>query len=170
VAFGVLLLFGILVERDLMFLLLGIVALGGALLGTRPTKAAALSIDRPAGSALCGLAVTSCNITAGVGGPLLDVFYLASALERRAIVATKAFTQTFAHVTKVGYIALISPKALESQAFAPLLLGASLAAALAGTWLGGRVLERLSEREFRRVTRALVAVVGGVYVARGLLG
>ena len=41
------------------------------------------------------------NLTAGVAGPLLDIFFVRTALTRHAIVATKAATQVFSHLMKI---------------------------------------------------------------------
>jgi uncharacterized membrane protein YfcA len=149
--------------------LLGLVALAGAAFGRNGRQTAALSVDRPAGSAACGLIVTASNLTAGAGGPLLDVFFLASAMERRAMVATKALTQTLSHLLKIAYVGLLSLSSFDDATFSPALLGACLAATLGGTWIGGRVLERLSERRFRGATRVVVGLLGAVYLARGVL-
>lgn len=47
--------------------------------------------------------VTAAQLAAGASGPLLDVFYLNTKLDRLAIVATKALTQTLGHLLKLGY-------------------------------------------------------------------
>jgi uncharacterized membrane protein YfcA len=43
-------------------------------------------------------------------------------------------------------------------------------AALSGTWLGGRMLERISDGDFRKWTRWIVLAIGGSYLVRGALG
>jgi uncharacterized membrane protein YfcA len=63
---------------------------------------------------------------------------------------------------------MLRPEALEGTAFSPAVLAVSLVAAGCGTWLGGRVLEKLSERGFRKATRALVATLGVAYLVRGV--
>ena len=57
--------------------------------------------SRPGQAYICGLSVTGMNLTAGVAGPLLDVFFVRTALTRHEIVATKAATQVFSHLMKV---------------------------------------------------------------------
>src|SRR3546814_5444179 len=42
---------------------------------------------------------------AGVSGPLLDVFFVRSSMDRRAVVATKAACQTLSHLAKLIYFA-----------------------------------------------------------------
>lgn len=44
--------------------------------------------------------MTGLNLTAGVAGPLLDVFFVRTPLSRHAVVATKAATQVLAHLAK----------------------------------------------------------------------
>ena len=47
--------------------------------------------------------VSNFALIAGVAGPLLDVFFVRSTIDRRAVVATKAATQAISHTLKVGY-------------------------------------------------------------------
>ena len=67
-----------------------------------------LDIRRPPTAAICGATVTATQLLAGASGPLLDAFYQNTDVDRRAIVATKAFTQTVGHLLKLVYYALSS--------------------------------------------------------------
>ena len=58
--------------------------------------------SRPGQAYVCGLSVTGVNLTAGVAGPFLDVFFVRTALTRHEIVATKAATQVFSHLMKIA--------------------------------------------------------------------
>ena len=58
--------------------------------------------SRPGQALLAGFIVTCVNLTAGVAGPLLDVFFVRTALTRHEIVATKAATQVFSHIMKIA--------------------------------------------------------------------
>ena len=73
--------------------------------GARPDLAAAALINldaaKPPQAFVSGLSVTGLNLTAGVAGPLLDIFFVRTALTRHPIVATKAATQVFAHLAKI---------------------------------------------------------------------
>ena len=80
------------------------------------------------------------------------------------MVATKATTQSAAHLFKIGYIL---PLLTGGQLALPLVAGV-MVAALASTWVGGRLLERMSESSFRTATRNVVLVVGAFYLWKGI--
>ena len=84
-------------SRPLLFLLLGLVPF----LTWLPQSWIKLDAARPPQAFLSGLTVTGLNLTAGVAGPLLDIFFVRTELTRHAIVATKAATQVFAHLAKI---------------------------------------------------------------------
>lgn len=114
---------------------------------------------------LAGVIVGATQLVAGVGGPLLDAFFVRTELGRREVVATKAATQTLSHALKIGYFATL----IDGEVASPALLGGLAVAALAGTWLGGRVLERISDADFRKWTRWIVLAIGAAYFVRGVV-
>jgi uncharacterized membrane protein YfcA len=116
--------------------------------------------------ALAGVIVGGTQLVAGVGGPLLDAFFVRTDLDRRGVVATKAATQAFSHALKIGYFATL----LDGSVASPALLGGLAIAALSGTWVGGRVLDRMSDTDFRRWTRWIVLAIGASYLVRGIVG
>ena len=114
---------------------------------------------------------------AGVAGPLLDLFFVKTMLPRQTVVATKAATQVMAHAVKIafwGFPLIGMLQSSESQAdahFPPLwVLAAVVPLSLTGTWLGGRVLDRMTDVSFRTWTKWIVTVTGAVYLARGAMG
>jgi uncharacterized protein len=46
-----------------------------------------LNVERPWHSSICGLVCVTLNLTAGIAGPLLDVFFVRSTMSRQAVVA-----------------------------------------------------------------------------------
>lgn len=116
-------------------------------------------VQRPAVAVAVGAAVTGVQAVCGVAGPLLDVFFLDTDLDRRAIVATKAATQLLAHAAKIVLYA--HAVTLDGQ-----VLGLALAA-LAGTAVGTAALHRMGDGTFQVWTRRLVLGVGAAYLARG---
>ncbi|MEO8115645.1 MAG: TSUP family transporter, partial [Phenylobacterium sp.] len=84
-------------SKPLLYLLLGLVP--GLL--WLPQRWINLDAARPPQAFISGLSVTGLNLTAGVAGPLLDIFFVRTELTRHAIVATKAATQVFAHLAKI---------------------------------------------------------------------
>jgi uncharacterized membrane protein YfcA len=125
---------------------------------------------RLSGPPLAGCLVTAIQLMAGAAGPALDIFFFHTKLEKKAVVATKALTQTVAHAIKIIYFGLImvSVEAASAGTKVPgWLYAASVIATFLGTWLGGLILERFSEEQFRRYTRTIVMVIGVYYLVRG---
>jgi len=122
--------------------------------------------SRPSQAFVCGLSVTGMNLTAGVAGPLLDVFFVRTALTRHAIVATKAATQVFSHLMKV--VVYGAPLLAAGGKGVPPLWVFALAVPLSmlGTAAGGLVLNRLSDVDFKRYLRLILTGIGAVYLAQ----
>lgn len=145
-------------SRALTYLLLGLVP---ALVWV-PKGWLHLDAQRPAHAAAAGLVVTVVNLLAGVAGPLLDVFFVRTALVRHQVVATKAATQVLSHAGKVVvYGQLVAAGAVP---YAVVLLAVPLS--MLGTAVGGRLLDRMSEASFTAWTRWVVTVIGGVYLVQ----
>ena len=125
-----------------------------------------LSLDaaRPRQALACGVAVTGLNLTAGVAGPLLDIFFVRTALTRHQIVATKAGTQVFSHLAKI--LVYGAPLiAANGKGLPPWWVFAfAVPLSMLGTVIGGRVLERMDDTNFKRVSRWIVTVTGVVYL------
>jgi uncharacterized membrane protein YfcA len=92
------------------------------------------------------------NILLGAIGPLIDPFFLGLGLGRQALVGTKAACQTLGHAAKV---LLFGTAGFAFAEHAPLLALGSLAA-IAGTWVGSRLLDRLSEAGFLWLYRTVL--------------
>jgi uncharacterized membrane protein YfcA len=122
--------------------------------------------SRPPQAFVCGLSVTGMNLTAGVAGPLLDVFFVRTALTRHAIVATKAATQVFSHLMKV--VVYGAPLLAAGGKGVPPWWVFALAVPLSmlGTAAGGLVLDRLSDVDFKRYLRLILTAIGAVYLAQ----
>jgi uncharacterized membrane protein YfcA len=124
-----------------------------------------LDAARPLHAVACGLSVTGLNVVAGVSGPLLDVFFVRTAMTRHQIVATKAATQAFSHTVKMIFygaplLASSHPTGLPPWHF--FVLAAPLA--MLGAVLGGRILDRLSDVNFLKYTRWIVTALGAIYL------
>jgi len=124
-----------------------------------------LDAAKPAHAVACGLSVTGLNVIAGVSGPLLDVFFVRTALTRHAIVATKAATQAFSHTVKMIFYGAPMLGALSENGMPPLWFFAVAAPlAMLGAYLGGKVLDRLSDVNFLKYTRWIVTALGVIYL------
>jgi len=123
-----------------------------------------LDAAKPLHGFVCGLSVTGLNLTAGVAGPLLDIFFVRTALTRHQIVATKAATQVFAHLAKI--VVYGAPLiAVHGRGLPPWWVFAlAIPLSLAGTAAGGQLLERMDDANFKRLSRLIVTVTGLVYL------
>ena len=149
-------------SKPLLYLLLGLIP---AVLWL-PQSWIRLDAARPAHALASGLLVTGVNLTAGVAGPLLDIFFVRTALTRHAIVATKAATQVFSHLAKIVVYGAPLIGARDSGLPPLWIFLLAVPLSMAGTVVGGQVLERMSDVDFKRWTRWLVTAVGLVYLVQ----
>jgi uncharacterized membrane protein YfcA len=100
----------------------------------------------------------------GVSGPLMDTFFLGGKFDRRAIVATKATCQVASHFTKLIYFGGIIDQAATLD---PTLAAVAVAASMLGTTLARRILEAMSDLQFRTWANRLITTVAGYYILYG---
>lgn len=147
-------------SKPLLFLLLGLVPM----LVWLPPALVRLDAQKPLHALVSGFLVTGLNLSAGVAGPLLDIFFVRTALNRHQIVATKAATQVFSHLAKIVVfgLPLLSGKA---KGFPPAWLFAlAIPLSMLGTTAGGAILNRMSDTGFKRWTAWIVTAIGGFYL------
>jgi len=160
---GALLAFAVLLHArfvpDQLVVFLG---LGASPFVARLLPARWLDFERPNGAVSCGVQVAAMNLTVGAAGPLLDVAFVDTRLSKQQIVATKAITQVFSHLIKLAYFAPLA----SGRELAPGLVLAILSSTVLGTWTGTRILERLSDRRFRAMSRGIVYAIGLFYLYR----
>ncbi|MBY0564767.1 MAG: sulfite exporter TauE/SafE family protein [Hyphomonadaceae bacterium] len=146
-----------------VYLLLGLIPA----LAWLPNDWLRLDAARPSHAFACGFGVTGLNVAAGVAGPLLDVFFIRTALTRHQIVATKAATQVLSHLTKVLFYGAPVLLAAETSGLPPLwFFIAAIPLAMLGGVLGGRVLDAMSDKSFLKWTRWIVTALGVLYLAQ----
>ncbi|MEL6829120.1 MAG: sulfite exporter TauE/SafE family protein [Pseudomonadota bacterium] len=132
-----------------------------------PEKRLHLDITRPRHAVFAGFAVQGLNTLAGVAGPLLDIFFVKADMTRQQIVATKSVTQTLSHIVKVGFWTVPVVQAAGWSALPPLWLFAlAIPLSMLGTRLGGLVLHRMTDVNFKRWMKWLVTAIGAVLLAR----
>jgi uncharacterized membrane protein YfcA len=116
-----------------------------------------------------GLVYGSASMTllllTGVSGPLVDTFFLGGKLDRREIVATKAVCQVFGHGAKLVYFGGIVEQAALID---PVMAGLAVAASMLGTTLARRLLEAMTDVQFRRWANRIITVVACYYLAQGI--
>jgi uncharacterized membrane protein YfcA len=125
-----------------------------------------LNVERRGHPFACGAICSMLSLTAGVSGPILDVFFVRSKMTRHAVVATKATTQSFSHLLKIAYFGTIVAAA-ERGSVDPWLAAMMVALAFLGTSLAAPVLRRMDDATFRFWTRWTVMSLGVFYLASG---
>lgn len=129
-------------------------------------KLGGLNVSRRATAFACGIVVTTAQLFAGASGPLLDVFYLNSPLNRYEVIASKALTQTLGHLLKLVYYGLL----IGVVDTVPVWFYAiAMASAVAGTRIGTRLLERVSDAHFRQVSGYVILAIAAACVVKGSL-
>ena len=150
-------------SKPMLFLMLGLM-LFIALIPKLPR----LDFRKPAHAFFCGIVNSIAHVTAGVSGPILDVFFVSGSMSRFQVISTKAFTQSLSHALKIAYFSIAVGQA-EGDAIPMWLMLAVPAAALAGTKVGAVILEKMSDASFLLYTRRLLMGVGAVYVCRAVI-
>lgn len=148
--------------RATLYLLMGL----SPMLVWLPQDWVRLDAAKPVQALAAGVAVTGTNLTAGVAGPLLDIFFVRTELSRHAIVATKAATQVFSHIMKIAVYGAPLFAAGGKGMPQPWIFALAIPLSMVGTAAGGVVLNRLSDVNFKRYLRLIVTVIGLVYLAQ----
>jgi uncharacterized membrane protein YfcA len=126
-----------------------------------------LNVERRGHPFACGVICSVLSLTAGVSGPILDVFFVRSKMNRHAVVATKALTQCLSHITKILYFGAFA--VMEGAHVHPYLGAMMVILAFAGTSLSQPVLKRMNDVSFRYWTRWTVMSLGVFYLISGIL-
>ncbi|MGE0701774.1 MAG: TSUP family transporter [Hyphomicrobiaceae bacterium] len=123
-------------------------------------------ITRPSGPYMCGVVIMVLQLIAGAAGHILDMYFQRSGLDRRQIVGTKAVCQTIAHLFRVLYFGSFATTFSFSVPWWALL--GALGLAFVGTSLAARVLERMTDGDFRAWSRHIVHAVAVSFLVRGV--
>ena len=172
VAGAAILAIGFMPSRHVLMLLLGLVAM----LVWLPKRWLQLDASKPLQAFLSGFLVTGLNLSAGVAGPLLDVFFVRTALTRHQIVATKAATQVFSHLLKIIVYGVplllalcqtqVDAQTAEAAAGMPpwWVFAIAILLSMLGANVGGWVLDRMSDTNFKRWTAWIITAIGLFYL------
>jgi len=150
-------------DKQTVYVLLGCVAM----LVWLPKTLLDLDIQKRGHAEGAGFIVQALNTMAGVAGPLLDQFFVRTSMTRHAIVATKAVTQVLAHAVKIAFWSVPVIHAAGMAALPPWwLILAAAPLSMLGTTLGGKVLDRMSDVNFKRGMKYLVTAIGAVMLMK----
>jgi uncharacterized membrane protein YfcA len=100
----------------------------------------------------------------GVAGPLIDSFFLGGKLDRKEIVATKAFCQIFGHAAKLVYFGTLIDQAASVD---PIVAGLAIVSSMIGTSLAKQVLEAMTDQQYRKWANGIIVAIAGYYVLHG---
>ncbi|MGY4303484.1 putative membrane protein YfcA [Bradyrhizobium sp. USDA 4369] len=144
-------------DKPVALLLLGVTPFMARLLpaGLRPDP------DSVWQGTIYGTICMGLMLMTGVSGPLLDTFFLGARFDRRSIVATKATCQVASHLTKLIYFGGIIDQAASLD---PMLAMIAVMASMLGTTLARRLLESMSEQQFRAWANRIITVVASYYI------
>ena len=125
---------------------------------------------RGAHACACGVICTILQLLAGISGPILDLFFVQAAMDRKQVVATKAAIQVFSHTLKIVYFGSLLTWGSNREAgmIEPLVFLIAIGCAVTGTNLSRRVLDAMNEAQFRVWTKWIVLVAGTIYLGQGL--
>lgn len=151
-------------SRPVVMISLGLVSLLSLL-----PRSPQLDFKIPGHAVMCGFFVTIAHLTAGVSGPILDMFFVRSGMNRFEMIGTKALTQCLGHLLKIAYFGawLASPSEIISE-FPIWFLLSLVFLSITGTRLGGFILQKMSETNFRTALLRLFLVIGCTYVLMGV--
>jgi uncharacterized membrane protein YfcA len=120
--------------------------------------------DSIAQGSVYGFICMGLMLMTGVSGPLMDTFFLGGNFGRREVVATKATCQVASHFVKLVYFGGIIDQAATLD---PVLAAVAVAASMLGTTLARRILEAMSDAQFRKWAGRLITTVASYYILYG---
>ncbi|WP_282947018.1 MULTISPECIES: sulfite exporter TauE/SafE family protein [unclassified Sphingopyxis] len=115
-----------------------------------------------------GFVANAISLISGVSGPVSDLLFVNTMLNRHQVVATKAVMQAMGHASKILVYGglLVSAEGREALALPATLV--AVAASMAGISVGGIILDRISDAQFRLIRRWLVTLVGLAFLVQAI--
>jgi uncharacterized protein len=127
---------------------------------------ARLNVARPVHAVVAGVVCMALQLVAGVSGPILDTFFIQSGLDRRGIVSTKAAVQTLSHAVKLVYFGT-AVAVIGGEDLSPMILTLAIPLAIVGTQWSRKVLDKMSDEQFRRWSRVIIMALSVIYLGQG---
>ncbi|MBR0828988.1 TSUP family transporter [Bradyrhizobium manausense] len=150
-------------SKPVALIFIGLTSFAGLALPHRLTP----NVTAPSQAIGCGTLCTGLQLISGVSGPILDLFFVRTALGRKEIIATKAAIQSIGHVLKLIYFGRLL--LIEDGGISPLAVLLAIAAAVLGTLLSRGLLDALTDIGFALWSRRLIAAAAAVSLAQGLV-
>jgi uncharacterized membrane protein YfcA len=111
-----------------------------------------------------GLVVGFLSIFVGATGPFLAPFFLRDDFQKENVIATKAACQMWLHLAKIPAFLVLEFNYAQHW----LLLAGLVAAVIVGTYVGKRLLGKMSERFFSILFQGVLAVIAIVLIVNGV--
>jgi uncharacterized membrane protein YfcA len=96
----------------------------------------------------------------------VDTFFLGGRLDRREVVATKAACQVVGHGAKLAYFGSVID---DAAAVDPVMALLAVACSMLGTTAARRLLEAMTDLQFRLWANRLITAVACYYMAQGTM-
>jgi uncharacterized membrane protein YfcA len=130
-----------------------------------PVRWVSLDASRPTQALVCGFLSGILNVGVGVAGPVVDIFFARTKMDRRTVIATKATLIGVSHVAKVVFYSTALSEITRSDALA---IALAVPFSVLGSVAGHKILVRLTDDSFRAGTRWLVTGVGAFFFVQGV--
>jgi uncharacterized membrane protein YfcA len=114
--------------------------------------------------AIYGAVCMTLILLTGVAGPLTDTFFLGGKLDRKEIIASKAFCQIFGHAAKLVYFGTLIDQAASVD---PIVATLAIISSMIGTSLAKQVLEAMTDQQYRKWANGIIVAIAGYYVLHG---
>lgn len=153
-------------DKVTVFTLLGV----GPFVPLLVRKRFKFDFTRPWQAFVCGIVVTCFQLTGGVSGPMLDIFFQKIDMTRHQVLATKAFTQAISHTVKFIYFGFIIPRAGEADMSLPYWIYlAVIPVAVFGSHSAKYLLNKMTDVQFYKATQLMLWAIGVVYLCKAAL-
>ncbi|HVK91133.1 MAG TPA: sulfite exporter TauE/SafE family protein [Mycoplana sp.] len=111
-----------------------------------------------------GFVSTGLSLVSGVSGPVTDLLFINTRLNRHQVVATKAVMQAIGHASKVIVYGGVLLGVAAREAIPLPVSALAILASMAGIMVGGVILDRISDAHFRAGRRWIVTIVGATFL------
>lgn len=115
---------------------------------------------------LIGFLSCSVGLFMGAVGPLVGACLLSENLQKKPMMSTQATLQVVIHLAKVLVFSLLGFK------LAPwgLLLAGAIFCGYVGTFIGTKIIEKIPESIFRKISIILICILSGRLIFSGITG
>lgn len=111
-----------------------------------------------------GFVSTGLSLISGVSGPVTDLLFIRTQLNRHEVIATKAVMQAMGHASKIFVYGSILLDPLVRSDLSLGVSGAAILASMAGIMVGGVILNQMSDAHFQSGRKWIVTMIGVIFL------